>query len=283
MIYIPVLGALAYAGGTIFQKLVIKKDKINRILYQNAEFLAIIISMLPFIYFFWRLDSSALETKNVIIFALVIIFSFLANLFYFYAIKWEKVTHLEPVKISESFFVILLAIIFSFIFGEGLYERNLSIIIPAIIASLALIFSHLKKHHLEFNKYFVAAIFGSFFFALELVLSRLILDSYSPLTFYFIRCIGILAIGLIAFKTKLNSLDGKLKLKILGIGFLWTIYRVIIYYGYVNLGVIYTTLSLMLSPLFIYLFAHKILKEKLEWRNIIAAVIIVASIIYATV
>src|SRR3989344_4150987 len=139
MIYIPVLGALAYAAGTIFQKLIIRRKKIDTKLYQNAEFLA--------------------------------------NLFYFYAIKWEKVTHLEPVKISESLFIILIAIIFSFIFGIGLYERNLNVIIPAIIASLALIFSHIKKHHLEFNKYFVAAIFGSFFFALELVLSRLILDS----------------------------------------------------------------------------------------------------------
>jgi len=282
MIYIPVLGALAYAAGTIFQKLIIRKKKIDTKLYQNAEFLAIVISILPFIYFFWRLDSSALGTKNIIIFALVVLFSFLANLFYFYAIKWEKVTHLEPVKISESLFIILIAIIFSFIFGKGLYERNLNVIIPAIIASLALIFSHIKKHHLEFNKYFVAAIFGSFFFALELVLSRLILDSYSPLTFYFLRCIGILAIGIIAFKPKLSSLDKKLRLKMLGIGFLWVIYRVIIYYGYVNLGVIYTTLSLMLSPLFIYLFAHKILKEKLEWRNIIAAIIIVACLVYAT-
>ncbi|MBI3622891.1 DMT family transporter [Candidatus Pacearchaeota archaeon] len=283
MIYLPILGSLALAGGTIYQRLMLKKRKIGIKLYQCSEFLAIVAAMLPFLYFFWRLDSNALTGKSIIIFVLVVLFSFIANLLVYYSMKWEKVTHLEPAKLTEELFVVILAVIFSFIFGTSLYERNLHIVIPTLIASFALIFSHLKKHHLEFNKYFVAALLGSFFFALELVLSRLILDSYSPITFYFLRCASILTISLIAFRPKLKSLEGKIKLKIFLVGFLWVIYRIILYYGYVHYGVIFTTLILMLSPLFIYLFAHKFLKEKLEWRNIIAAVIIVASIVYATI
>ncbi|HLC78578.1 MAG TPA: EamA family transporter [Candidatus Nanoarchaeia archaeon] len=283
MIYVPILGALALAGGTIFQRVIIKKKRIGIKQYYSAEFLAIILITLPLIFFFWKMDPEALELRNLIIFSLIIVFSLIANYLVLYSAKWEKVTHLEPAKLTESLFTVLLAVIFSFIFGAGLYERNLNVIIPAIIASLALVFSHIKKHHLDFNKYFVAALFGSFFFALELVLSRLILDSYSSLTFYFLRCLAIFIITFIAFKPNLGSLEGKLKIKILGIGALWVIYRVIIYYGFVNLGVIYTTLSLMLSPLFIYFFAHKFLKERLEWRNIIAAIVILASIIYASV
>lgn len=250
-------------------------------LYQSAEFLAIIITSLPFLYFMWRVDPIALGTKNIIIFALVILFSLIANMLLYYSMKWEKVTHLEPAKLTESLFVVLLAVIFSFIFGTNLYERNLHIIIPAIIASIALILSHIKKHHLQFNKYLIAAILGSFFFALELVLSRLILDFYSPMSFYFIRCAAILLISILAFKPKLNTIKNKTKIHILIIGFIWVVYRVVLYYGYVHLGIVYTTLTIMLSPIFIYLFAHKFLKEKLEWRNIIAAAVIVACIIYA--
>ena len=77
--------------------------------------------------------------------------------------KWEKVTNLEPAKILEPLFVIILAIFFSFIIDAGLYERNLKVIIPALIAGVALIFSHIQKHHLKFNRYFIAAILGSFF------------------------------------------------------------------------------------------------------------------------
>ncbi len=282
MIYLPILGALALATGTILQKVVLGKRKINIKLYQSAEFLAIVLAMLPFIYFFWKLDALAFELKNVLIFFLVIFFSILANLFTFYSMKWEKLTNLEPAKILEPLFIILFAIIFSF-FAEELYDRNLKIIIPALIAGGALIFSHIKKHHLSFNKYFIAAVIGSFFFALELVISRLILNFYSPMTFYFLRCSSIFLISLIIFKPKFKNIKTKVRWEILLIGAIWFIYRVMVYWGYLNLGIIFTTLMIMLGPIFIYAFAHIFLKEKLNWRNILASIIIVGCIIYAIV
>ena len=164
-----------------------------------------------------------------------------------------------------------------------MYEKNLKIIIPAIIAGLALILSHIKRHHLKFNKYFLSAILGSFFFALELVISRLILDYYSSLTFYFLRCAFIFLFSLIIFRPKMIQMDKTLTSYIFITGIFWVLYRVIIYYGYVNLGIIFTTLIIMVSPIFIYLFAHIFLKENLSWRNIIASIIIIGCVLYATI
>jgi drug/metabolite transporter (DMT)-like permease len=281
MYYIPILGALSLGAGTILQKTILRKRKIGIRLYQSAEFFAIVLAMLPFVYFFWKLDSPALQPMNIFVFSMVIIFSIAANLFTYYSMKWEKVSRLEPAKILEPLFTIILAIVFSFIFGEALFARNSRIIIPALIAASALIFSHVKKHHLTFNKYFIAAIAGSFFFALELVTSKLILDFYSPITFYFLIFFSIFLISLIAFRPKLNEIDNKLKFKILILGALWVIYRIVIYYGYLTLGVVFTTLLIMLGPVFVYLFAWKFLKEKLEWKNILAAAIIIGCILYA--
>lgn len=281
MFYIPILGAIALATGTIIQKKLLSLKKIGIKLYQSTEFLAIVIAMLPFIYFFWKVDSQALEFKNIFIFGLVILFSITANLFTFYSMKWEKVTNLEPAKILEPLFVIILAIFFSFFIDSHLYERNLKVIIPALIAGAALIFSHIKKSHLNFNKYFIAAIMGSFFFALELVISRLILDFYSPITFYFIRCSTIFLISLIVFKPKFKLLNKKSIFMFFIIGIIWAVYRIIIYWGYTNLGVIFTTLIIMLGPIFIYLFAWKFLKEKINWKNIVASIIIIICIVYA--
>ncbi len=279
MIAFPVLGALALATGTIMEKIVLRKRKISITAYQTAGFLALVLVMLPFIYFFWKMDSPALELKNILIFSLVILFSIAANLFAFYSLKWEKINNIEPARVLEPLFVILLAIVFSF-FAAELYERNLKIIIPALIAGLALIFSHIKKHHLHFNKYFIAAILGSFFFALELVISRLILDFYSPITFYFLRCFSILLISFALFRPKLNNINKKVKFEILVVGIVWFVYRIIVYYGYLNFGVVFTTLMIMLGPIFIYLFAWKFLKEKLNWRNITAAFVIVGCVLY---
>lgn len=280
MVQIPIFGALALASGTILEKIILRRKNLDIRLYQVLSFLAIITVMLPFIWLFWHVDPRALELKNVVIFGIVILFSIIANLLTFYSMKWEKVTKLEPARIMEPLFVVLLAILFSF-FVEGMYDRNASIIIPALLSSLALIFSHVKKHHLDFNKYFMAAIFGSLFFAMELVTSRLILGYYSSLTFYFIRCISIFIISLAVFHPKIKGLDKKVKWQILLVAIIWVAYRGIIYYGYVNLGVIFTTLIIMIAPVFIYIFAWKFLKEKLDWRNIVAAIIIIGSVLYA--
>jgi drug/metabolite transporter (DMT)-like permease len=280
-VYIPIIGALAAATGTILQKIVLRKKKISVKLYQVLEFLAIIIVLLPLLYFFWKLDVQALQLKNILVFASVVLFSIVANLFMFYSIKGEKISNIEPAKILEPLFVILFAIIFSFFFKD-LFERNFKVIIPAIIAGAALIFSHIKKHHLNFNKYFLAAIAGSFFFALELVITRLILDFYSPISFYFLRCSAIFLISLALFRPNFKQANNSVRLRIFIIGIVWVIFRVMVYYGYLNLGVMFTTLILMLAPIFIYAFAHIFLKEKVGWRNIIAAIIIVGCVLYAT-
>ena len=280
MVETTLFGSLVLAGGTIMEKVILRKRKINIKLYQTLSFLTITAIMIPLLFFFWRVDAPALEIRNVIIFGLVIVFSAVANILTFYSIKWEKITNIEPAKMMEPLFVILLAIVFSF-FTEGLYNKSPNITVAALVASVALIFSHIRKHHLNFNKYFVAAIFGSLFFALELVTSRLILDYYSPLSFYFIRCLSIAMISLAVFRPKLTGIGKKVRLEILAVGAIWVIYRMIIYYGYTHLGVIFTTLMIMVGPVFIYIFAWKFLKEKLDWRNIVAAVVIIGSVLYA--
>ena len=118
MVYLPILGALALGVGTILQKHILRKKKIDIKLYSFAEFAAITIVILPFIYFFWGLTPEASETKNIIIFLLIVLLSIFANLLTYYSMKWEKVSNLEPAKLLEPLFVTLLAIVFSFIFSE---------------------------------------------------------------------------------------------------------------------------------------------------------------------
>ncbi len=279
-IFVPILGALALGAGTILEKMVLIKKKMDIKLYQTACFLAIVLAMFPFVYFFWRMDIQAFGLKNILIFLTVIVASLIANLFVFYSLKWEKITNLEPARILEPLFVILLAIILSF-FTEGLYERNIKLIIPALIASIALIFPHIKKDRLEFNKYIISAILGSFFFALEMVLSRLILDFYSPITFYFLRCLSIFIISLVIFRPTFKSLDKKTSFMIFITGTVWVIYRIAVYFGYIKYGVIFTTLIIMMAPICIYILANRFLKEKLNWKNIVSSLIIAACVIYA--
>jgi drug/metabolite transporter (DMT)-like permease len=155
------------------------------------------------------------------------------------------------------------------------------VLIAAIIASLALIFSHVRKHHFSLNKYAISAIAGSFFFALELTLSKSILSLYSPISFYLIRCTGIFLFSLIIFKPHIEKIKPKVKLMVTGVGIIWILYRILLYMSYQSKGLITTTLLFILAPIFIYTLSYFYLREKLNLRNIIASVIIVLCVVYA--
>jgi drug/metabolite transporter (DMT)-like permease len=281
MIYFPIIAAIALAGGTVLEREILKGKGITIKQYQILGFLVIAIILLPLLYFFWKMDAEALQLKNILIFAGVVLASLLANWFSFYSMKGEKVSNLEPAKMLEPLFTILLAVIFSMFIG-GVYDSNTKVLIPALIAGLALILSHVKREHLSFNKYFLAAIIGSLFFGLEIVISMLILHLYSPITFYFLRCSAIFLLSLVIFHPRLSKIEGKLKLKIVLIGVIWVIYRVVAYYGYLKIGIISTTLILMLGTTLTYFFAKIFLKEKINIRNIIASLIILACILYVS-
>ncbi len=283
MFYIPVIGSIIEAAGTILEKKILRKHKIDYKNYTVYGFLAIVLVMLPLIAFLWVIKPEAYQIKNILIFAFVIFTSILANLFSYYSLKRKDVTELEPIRLMQPLFTILLAFILSFFFAAYSAEKKYSIIVLALIASIALIAAHVKKHHLIFNKYIISALLGSLFFSIELVASKPILQYYSSFTFYFLRCLCIFIISWIIFQPKITSIPNKTKLYILVVGILWVVYRVILYYGYLTLGIVFTTILFILAPVLIFIFARIFLKEKLQLRHIISAVIIVACIIAAII
>lgn len=281
--YLPIIGSIIEAIGTILEKKILRKHKIDYKNYVVYGFLAIVLVMLPLIGFLWSVKPEAYSVKNMFIFAFVIFTSIIANLLTYYSLKRKNVTELEPIRLMQPLFTVLLAFIFSFFFVSYSGERKYSILALALIASISLVAAHVKKHHLILNKYLIAALFGSLFFAIELVTSKSILAYYSSFTFYFLRCLFVFLITWTIYKPKLAPIKTKTKLLILIVGVLWVVYRVILYYGYLTLGIVFTTILFILAPVLIFLFARIFLKEKLSLRNIISAIIIVACVVLAII
>lgn len=272
MIQLPFIGAFLEATGMILEKKVLRNKKMNFKNYTAYEFLAIILTMLPILYFTWKIKSNAGSLSNIILFAFVIIVATFANLLIFYSLKRENITEFEPIWLMQPMFTIVLAFI---LFKT---ERNLISVILALIASLTLVIAHIRKHHLKIDKYILAAVLGSFLFAVELIASKPLLQFYNPFTFYFIRCFFIFLICFSLFRPNGKDLNKKMGIIIIAIGIMWAVYRAIIYYGYETLGVIHTTTIFILSPVLMFLFAIIFLKEKPTIRQIISTVIIVACV-----
>ena len=145
---ISLIGAALEGGGMIIEKKILRKHKIN---YKNLlvySFLGLVLVMIPLLFFFWELKAEAYQPLNILLFLLIILSSILANSLIFYSMKRETVTELEPIRLMQPLFTILLAFIFSFFFSIYSEERKYSILILALIASISLIASHIKKHHL---------------------------------------------------------------------------------------------------------------------------------------
>lgn len=291
MFYMPIIGAFLEATGMIIEKKIMKKRNIDYKTYTVYGFLAIVAVMVPFIFFFWNLRSELFQLTNLLVFFAIVIIALIANLLIFYSLKRETMSEFEPINMMQPLFTILLAFIFSFFLSVYSNERNPIIIILALIASLSLIAAHIKKHHLVYNKYIIAALLGGFLFSLELVLTKILLPSSSSLsldiiksgfTFYFLRCLIILIIAWIIFRPSFKKIDKQTHYLNWIVSVIFVIYRLILYWGYVTLGIIYTTIILsILSPIFIFLFARIFLKEKLTKRQLISAIIILICVITA--
>ena len=283
---IPFFGAFSEGAGTVLEKELLMKRRLETRTYNTFSFMSIVILLIPIILlthyflpnqFSLNIDSQVFQLKNILIMLGVIILSIFANLFTFYALKWEKITELEPMRLMQPMFTILLAF---FLFSAERQTKS-SIIILSLVASFAIIASHIKRHHFSLNIYAWSAILGSLFFALELVVSKEILNLYPPLIFYFVRCLGIFLVSLAIFKPNPSKIQKSTWPLIFGISLIWIFYRVLLYSSYLTQGVIITTLLFILTPIFIYLFSWKYLKEQFKWRNLIASIIIIICVALA--
>lgn len=275
MIQIPVLGAFIEAAGTTIEKKILKNKKLSSNTYTTLSFLSIVAIMIPFVYFFWSVKTGAFSGWNLFLLSAICIFSVGANLLSYYALKGEKIIDFEPIWLTQPLFTIVLAF---FVYGS---QGNNSVLYLALIASITLIAAHIRKSHLNFDKYAVALLLGNLFYAVELVCSQEILKSISPFTLYFIRCSFILFILLLFIRPKTNGVNKKTGWLIFFVGILWVIYRMILYYGYIAYGIFFTTTLFTLAPVLLLVMAKVFLKEKMTIRQVIATIIILACVVSA--
>ena len=277
MIYLPIIGAFIESMGTTLEKRFFSRTKMSSSKYATISFLFIVLSMIPFIYFFWSYQSGAFETHNLILLFVIILFSAAGNLCTYYALKGESIAEFEPIWLTQPLFTILLAFL---VYGTG---GNTYVFLLAVVASLTLVLTHIKKRHLSFNRYTTFLLLGNLFYAIELVASRQALHFMSPFTLYFIRCAFVFIILAVLYRPNISKISGSSLRTIFYIAVLWVFYRLILYQGYVLYGVIFTTMVFILAPVFLLVLAKILLGEKMTLKQGITTLIIlicVGSAIY---
>ena len=241
--------------------------------FTTVTFMTLSLIMLPFAFFFFNATKGAFTLMPVLFLFSFVLCAGIANLLYYKGFKYEKINHLEPIIMMQPLFVVVLA---ALVFPS---ERNFVVIMAALIASVAIVLSHIKNHHLEFNKHSSLVLISNLFFAVCAIQAKYLLNYFSPFTLYFLRCSLIGLILFVTYRPKLKYLTFKEEEKFALSNIFWIARSVLIYYGYVNFGIIFTTLVLMVTPILVYTFTYFILKERLEMRNLVASAVILICLI----
>lgn len=277
MIFLPFIAAITQATGILIDKIVLSKQKFGHRPFIVLLFFFLWLFTAPLIFFIGKVNFSyPFGIEFLALFFLMIILAFGWNIFYYQGLEKERVQDFELIIMLHPLVTILLASLILPI------ERQEPVLIASLIASFALILAHLKKAHLVFDIYSLRLIFGIILMGLEIIVIKTLLIIFSPASLYFFRTGLLFILFGIIWLEKMKNLSPKGINLIILTAFLGMIQMVLRFYGYRDLGIIYTTLILTLSPILVYLATLLILKERLQKRVVFAAGVILGCIIYAS-
>lgn len=276
MVLLPFLAAIFAASGLVFDKIILSRQKVNWRNFEVGIFLFLFLITLVLVPILGYVSSFAWTKFYLSIFAAEIFVAVIYNIYLYRGVQHENVNEFELIIMLTPLMTILLA----GAFFES--ERNFHIFIAGIIAALALIYAHLQRKHFEFNQYSVGLLLYTILASAEALLVKELVQVWSPVALYAARCFFIFLIFLIFLQPPLKQLSKKNWLSIFGVSFLGVGQMVLSFYGYRDLGIVYTTLVLILVPILVFAASYFIFKEPVKKRIIVSAMIILACIIYAT-
>lgn len=268
-----IISAVANAGGVLTDRFILSKKKIDYRSFTTLAFSLIVLILLFLIPFFYDYSPQMFSTENLIYLGFIAFFGILFNFLLFYGLKYTKAEAAEPLILTSWLFTVLLAVTF---YPE---ERNTIKLILALIASVTIFLTHIKKHHLVFHKGTMAILFSSLIIAIHDMFIKKLLVVYNPFTLYFIRCLIITILLLIIVRPNKKYLKRKYILPISLVATLGVLEYVFKYWSYDQYGLVYTSLLMTLAPLLVMCGSKFFLKEKIEGKNIISMVVILACIV----
>ena len=273
----PILAALLQAGSFILDKVVLSIRRVSFKTYMGVSFpLIFIITLIIFLIFRPPLSMELLSGNLRWLLLISIGMATITNLMFYRALDDDGLGEIQTFDLLHNIPIIIFA---SVIFSD---ERNFIVIIPALVASLAVIWSHWEKGHPFVRKktrpYLLwILIIGP----LEAAAFKEILAIWDPISLQFVRELIIVPILGFMYADTLRRVSPKSFGAIFFTGAILTLGSILFFVSYAKLGVIYTTLIFTLQPLLTYLGALLLLKEKFYRKKFIAFLIVLISIAVA--
>lgn len=272
-----VIASIGYAGGVIVDKIVLSKYRVPVLRFVPLLFVWLAVITAIFVPIWGKINlPEFISVKFVLLFLAMILVAVVWNIFYYRGIQREEIHEFELIMLLSP----LTTIIFAEIFLPS--ERSLPIFVAGLIGSLTLIITRFRHHHLKISTTTWQTILAMILMSGESILIKNLLVVMSPVALYFIRTTIIAIIFLIIYRPKLFEMQKTAYALTILSAIFGVVQMVLKFYGFASLGVVETTLILVLGPFIVYFFSTYYFKEKLYKRDIFAAAVVVACILYVT-
>ncbi len=272
------LSAISHAGNVLLDKFVLSKRKMK--LGEYIPLLFGFLFIVTLITLPWLGDIKtflAFTPEYMFYFLLMVMLAIMWNIFYYEGLQHEKIVEFEMVVLLTPLVTVLLATLF---FPE---EFQLPVFIAAIVGSIALILSHVRKHHLDMDKYSMRLVLAVILIAMEAMVQKELLRVYSPAALYTARTAVIALFFYFYYQPKIEKVHGGDYQVVLMSAILGAFSMVTRYYGFNQLGVTMTTLVLLIVPIITSWLDAKMNRQRISRRTILAFIVIVACVAYATI
>lgn len=268
------IASLGYAGGVLADKFVLSKYKVPVLRFIPLLFIWLAAISAVFLPRFGGINTELFGWKTILLFLSMIAVAVLWNVFYYQGIQKENLHEFELIMLLSPLATIMMAELF---FPS---ERNIPIFIAGLVASSALILARFKSHHAKIGRVAKRTIIAMLLMSFESILIKELLTVLSPVTLYFFRTLAIAIVFYLMFKPKILKLPTVAFGLTLISAMMGVVQMVLKFYGFQNLGIVETTMILILGPFMVYIASSVWFKEKLFKRDIAAALVVVLCVLY---
>jgi len=272
----PFLAAILQASSFTLDKIVLSVRRVDFKVYTGISFpLIFLITLVIFFIFRPPLSLELLAGNLWQLLLLSIFITIITNLLFYRALDFDKLGEIQILELLHFLPVIVFS---SIIFID---ERNLFIAGPALLASLAVIWSHWEQGKVKIAKYTLPFLIWMLCSApIRAAASKMLLEEWHPISLELVRT-GMIALVLGLFFAKhiaFSRISAKAFYLLLATNILTSVAWILFFFGYKYLGIVHTTLIFLLQPLLVYLASAFLLKEGLSRKKNIAFVVVLFSI-----
>ena len=277
--FLPLIAAVLQASSFTLDKIVLSFRGINFKAYTGTSFpISFLITSVLFFIFRPPLSWALFQGNLFWLLLASIGMTIATNLIFYRALQDDRLQEIQTFELLPGLSVILFSTIFF------IDERNFAVLIPALIAALAVIWSHWEKHHIHIAKHTLPFILWSLAAApFATSISKILLASWNPIALEMIRS-GITTAILVPLFTKYTEhIPFRAILLFYLTNILTSIAWILFYFSFQKSGIVYTLLIFSIQPLLVYFASIFFLKEELQWKKVVAFVVVLISIATAHV